>query len=146
MQGCLTYLGFTSVNLCIFMVNNFYCVINCLNMNRVKIYRAKYLDIVTLKVLPTSFSRYNSEDKTPKFPISKMKLSRMWVSKCKMFGGFRENDRFFKIFLSSYLGKFTHSFQTFAKIVFHSFSSTSFWRKLDGCIHKRLSYCKTKLK
>ena len=89
MQGCLTYLGFTSLNLCIFMVNNFYCVINCLNMNRVKIYRAKYLDIVTLKVLTTSFSRYNSEGKTPKFPISKMKLSRMWVSLCKMFGGFR---------------------------------------------------------
>ena len=42
--------------------------------------RAKCLGIVTLKVLPTSCSRYNSEEKSPKFPISKMKLSRINMS------------------------------------------------------------------
>ena len=32
-----------------FLVKNFYCVINCLNMNRVTIYRAKCLAIMALK-------------------------------------------------------------------------------------------------
>ena len=32
-------------------------------MNCVTIYRAKRLDIVTLKVLPTNFFRYNSSEK-----------------------------------------------------------------------------------
>ena len=51
----------TSLKLPIFIVNNFYYVINRLNINRVTIYRAKCLGIGTLKVLPTIFFRYNSE-------------------------------------------------------------------------------------
>ena len=93
---------------------------NCLNINRNTIYRAKCLGIVTLKVLPTSCSHYNSEEKTLKFPISKMKLNRINASSLvqvfnKMFGGFLENDRFLKIFLPIYLEKFTHSFQSSTK-------------------------------
>ena len=38
-------------------------------MNRVTIYRVKCLDIMTLKVLPTSCSCYNSGEK-PKIPDS----------------------------------------------------------------------------
>ena len=41
------------IDICQFIyliVNNFYCVINCLNMNHVTIRRAKCLGIVTLKV------------------------------------------------------------------------------------------------
>ena len=76
----------------------FNCAINCLNMNRVTICRAKCLGIVTLKVLWTSCSRFNSGEKSPKFMIPKKELLR--VSPCKffnkMFGGFRENDRFLK--------------------------------------------------
>ena len=45
----------------------------------------------------------------------------MRVSLCKlfnkMFGGFRENDRFLKIFLSTCLEKFRHSFQSFTKCI-----------------------------
>ena len=41
-------------------------------MNRVTICRAKCLGIVTLKVLPTGFARYNSEEKA--------KLNRINVS------------------------------------------------------------------
>ena len=40
----------------IFIVNNFYCVINCLNINRITISRAKCLDLVTLKILPQLIS------------------------------------------------------------------------------------------
>ena len=53
-------------------------------MNRVTIYRAKYLSvskyqniIVTLKVLPTTCFGYNSEEISSKFPIPKMKLNRI---------------------------------------------------------------------
>ena len=35
-------------------------------MNQVTIYRAKHLGKVTLKVLPTSCFRYNSEEKSEK--------------------------------------------------------------------------------
>ena len=65
-----------SLNLSIFIVNNFYYVINCL-INRFAIYRAKCLSIVTLKVLPTICFRYNSEDISSKFPIPKIKLNRI---------------------------------------------------------------------
>ena len=58
----------------------FFCVINCLNMNRIPICRAKCFGIVTLKASLRSCSRYNSEDKSPKFPIPKMKLNRINVS------------------------------------------------------------------
>ena len=44
--------------------------INCLNINRVTIYRAKCFGIVTLKVLPTSCFRYNSEEKSAKIADS----------------------------------------------------------------------------
>ena len=86
-------------------------------MNGITNYIAKCLGIVTLNVLPTSCSRYNSEEKSPKFAIPKMKPNRINASFPeqvkffnKMFGGFRENDRFFKIFLYIYLENFTHSF------------------------------------
>ena len=47
-----------------------------------------------------------------KFPILKMKLNRINASVPVqvLFGGFRENDRFLKIFLSFSLENFTHSF------------------------------------
>ena len=89
-------------------------------MNCVTTCRAKYFCIVTLKALPTSCSRYNSEEKGPKFPIPKTKRNRINASFSvkfflKTFGGSRENDRFLKIFLSIYLETFTHSFQSFTK-------------------------------
>ena len=116
-QGCSTQTGLKSLNLSIFIVNNFNCAINCLNMNRVTICRAKCLGIVTLKVLWTSCSRFNSGEKSPKFMIPKKELLRVSLCKFfnKMFGVFRENDRFLKIFLFIYLKKFTHSFQFFTK-------------------------------
>ena len=46
----------------------------------VTIGRAKYLGIMTLKDLPTSWSRYNSEEKSQKFPIPKSKLNRVNAS------------------------------------------------------------------
>ena len=49
-------------------------------MNRVTICRAKCLGIVTLKVLPTICSRYDSEEKSAKFPIPKMTLNKINVS------------------------------------------------------------------
>ena len=81
-------------------------------MNCVMICSAKYLGIMTLKVLPTSCSRYNSKEDSEKFPILKMKLNRINASVPVqvLFGGFRENDRFLKIFLSFSLENFTHSF------------------------------------
>ena len=48
-----------------------------LNVNRVTIYRAKYLAIVTLKVLPTTCFCYNSDEISSKFLIPKMKLNRI---------------------------------------------------------------------
>ena len=49
--------------------------INCLNANRFTIYRTKCIDIVTLKVLPTS---YNSEErKSTKFTNPKMKQNKI---------------------------------------------------------------------
>ena len=50
---------------------------NGLNMRQVRICRVKYLGIVTLKVLPISCSRYNSEEKSKKFPNPKMKLNKI---------------------------------------------------------------------
>ena len=46
-------------------------------MNRVTICRAKCLNIVTLKVLPTSYFRYNSEEKSTKSPNPKMKPNKI---------------------------------------------------------------------
>ena len=66
-----------SLNLSIFIVNNLYCVTNCLNVNRVTICSAKCLDIVTLKVLSTSCFRYSSEEKSTKFRNPKMKLNKI---------------------------------------------------------------------
>ena len=53
---------------------------NCLNMNRVAICRAKCIDIVTLKVLQTSCFRFNSEEKGTKFPNPEMKLNKIDTS------------------------------------------------------------------
>ena len=46
-----------------------------LNMNGVMICREKYISIVTLKVLLTSCFHYNSEEKSIKLLIPKMKLN-----------------------------------------------------------------------
>ena len=96
------------------------CVINCPNMNCVTTCKVKYFCLVTLKVLPTNCSRYNSEEKGPKFSIPKTKQNRINASFSvkfffKAFGGSRKNDKFLKIFLSIYLETFTHSFQSFTK-------------------------------
>ena len=63
-----------------FKVNNFYYVIDYLNINRFTIYRAKRLGIVILKALPTTYFCYNSEEISLKFPIPKMKLNRIDMS------------------------------------------------------------------
>ena len=62
------------------MVDNFCYAINYLNKNRVTIYRAKCLGIVTLKVLQTTYFRCNSEEISSKFPIPNMKLNRIDMS------------------------------------------------------------------
>ena len=62
------------------MVDNFYYAINCLNINRVTIYRAKCLGIVTLKVLQTICFRCNSEEISSKLSIPNMKLNRIDMS------------------------------------------------------------------
>ena len=109
----------TSLNLSIIIVNNFYCVMHCLNMNCVTICSAKCLDIVTFKNLPTSCFRYNSEEESTKSPNSKMKLNQKLIRVSlrkflnRMFTEFRENDRFLMIFLFIYLEKLTHLFQSF---------------------------------
>ena len=64
----------------IFIVNDFYCVINCLNMNRVTICRAHCLDIMTLKIFLASCFHYNSEEKSKKLPNPKMKLNKIDTS------------------------------------------------------------------
>ena len=66
-----------------------------------------------LKYLPTSCLRYKSEGKSPKFLIAKMRLPVRVLE--KMLKAFWANDWFSKIFLSIYLEKFTHSFQSFTK-------------------------------
>ena len=43
----------------IFIVSNSYCVINYLKTNHITVCRAKYLAIMTLKVLPTSCYHYH---------------------------------------------------------------------------------------
>ena len=52
-QECSTQIRLNFLNLSIFIVNEFFYVINCLKINRVTIFRAKCLRIVTLKVLLT---------------------------------------------------------------------------------------------
>lgn len=95
-QGFLTQKGLTSLNLSIFIINNFYCVISCLNMNRVTTCRVKYLDII----LPTSFFRHNSEEKSTKFLNLKMTLNKIGTSfpstspLTKCFGNFEKMDTF----------------------------------------------------
>ena len=88
-------------------------------MRKLHKYKPRYelQNIVTLKVLPTSCISYNSEEKSKKFPNSKMKLKYDFPcanSIIKCIEDLR-NHRFLKIFLSIYLGKFTHSFQSFTK-------------------------------
>ena len=61
----------------LFIVHNFYYVINYLNKNRITIYRAKRFGIVTLKVIATSCFRYYTEEESIKFLIPEMKLNRI---------------------------------------------------------------------
>ena len=110
-----------------------------MNINHIKIYRRKCIDIVTLKVLPTSCFHYNSVKKSTKFPNPKMKLSKIGMSfpvqvlkfYNKMFRGSRENDKFLKILLRIYQ-EFTHSFQSFTKcfsyLIAWQFGDSYKWR------------------
>ena len=83
-----------------FVVNNFYYVRNCLIINYcVTIFRAKFLDIVTLNFLPTSCFHYDSEEKSKKFPIPKMKLNKTDTSFLEKVWRIWRNGRFLKIFL-----------------------------------------------
>ena len=89
-QGCLA--GLKSLNLSLFIVNKFYPTNpphvfhvdttwkRSLRLKCVTICRAKCLDMVTLKVLPTSRFRYNSDVKSTIFPNAKMKLNKIDMS------------------------------------------------------------------
>ena len=75
---------------------------------------------IDFKVLLTSCFRYNSEEKSTKFPISKMKLIRTNTTSLykfynEIYRRLGENGRYLKIFFSIYLEMFTHSFQSFTK-------------------------------
>ena len=101
----------TSLNLSIFIVNNF-CVINCLNINRVRIYGAKCLGIVALKALPTSFLYYHSEAKNTD-PENEAKLN--WYklpyvsSMIKFLEGFEKTASFYAYISKSLLVHFNPS-------------------------------------
>ena len=93
----------------IFRVNNFCYVINWLifyydlNINRFTIFRTKCLGIVTLRVLPTTCFRYNSEETSSKFPIPKMKLNRIEEFSCassiiKCWENFEKMTAFYEFF------------------------------------------------
>lgn len=99
------------------IVNNFFYVINCWNINHVKIYKAKFLGIITLKGLPTDFFSYYSELKSTKFRFRRLSLTELIrASLCKLyvktFRGFRESGKFLKICLSIFLERFKHLFQS----------------------------------
>ena len=68
-------------DLSVFKINNFDCIVNCLNINRLTIRRAKCLAKVTLKVLLTSLFSYNSDEKGTKFPTPKNRVDP--VSLCR---------------------------------------------------------------
>ena len=68
-------------DLSVFKVNNPDCIVNCLNINRVTIRRAKCLAKVTLKVLLASLFSYNSDEKGAKFPTPKNRVDP--VSLCR---------------------------------------------------------------
>ena len=91
---------------------NFLCVlnpyffINCSNNRRVTIYRAKCLDIVTLKVLPTRCFSYTVTQgkKTQNSRFREWSLTELiWLSLCELFNkmsrGFGENHKFFYFFV-----------------------------------------------
>ena len=65
-------------NSSIFIGNNFQYVINCLNIKRITICRGKSFGIVTLKILPKTCFRYNSEEKGTKLLIWRVKLK--WIN------------------------------------------------------------------
>ena len=68
-------------------------------MNHVTICRAKCLAIVTLNVLPTSCSCYDSEEKSQKFPISKLKINRINASSLtRCLEDFRKMTGFSKVY------------------------------------------------
>ena len=118
---------YMTCNLSIFIVNNFYCVMNCLNINRVRFYRTKCIDIVTLKVLPTSCSRYKKH-KIPKSENEATKNIRVSLCKFhnKIFRTYRENDKFFKILSYIHL-EILH-------IHFNSSQNVSFISLLDSLV------------
>ena len=63
-----------SLYLFFYFLNQFYYVKICLNINRVTIYKAKCLGIVTLKVFTTTCFSYNLVETSTKFSILKMKI------------------------------------------------------------------------
>ena len=105
-------------NLYISIVNNFCYGINCVNIKRDTIYRAKCLSIVTFKHLPIRLFRKNAGEKVQNCLFRKWSWTElMWISLCKFHNetlrGFPENGRFLKIFESIYLENFTNLFQSF---------------------------------
>ena len=69
--------GFISFNLSIFKVYYFYDVINCLNINGVRICNANCLGTVTFKKLLAICFNYNSEEKSTKISIPKINPNRI---------------------------------------------------------------------
>ena len=61
-QTCWSLTGFTSLTISILIINNFYYFTICLKIICVKIYISKFLDAVTMKVSPTVYLRYNTEE------------------------------------------------------------------------------------
>ena len=67
-----------------------------------------------IKGLLTTCFHYNSEEISSKFPIPKIKLNMIGVdfpcasSIMKCFDGFEKMAGFYNLFLSIFLGKFTH--------------------------------------
>ena len=109
----------TSLNLSIFAVNNFFCVVKCSNINRITIYNTS---TIPWRSDFTGKLFYKNNLKKYKIPNLKKKLNN-WTNErvclCefhnKMFKEFRENERFLKIFFSFYLEKLIHPFHSFTK-------------------------------
>ena len=56
-----------------------------LNVNRVTIYRAKYLAIVTLKVLPTTCFRFNLDEAQNSWFQKWNQAESIWLLQCKFY-------------------------------------------------------------
>ena len=74
-----SYTRLVSLNLTIFIVNNFLLLYHKLLKNKLRYYFKSKMQnaIVNLKFLPTICFRYNSAKKSPKFLTLKMKLKRI---------------------------------------------------------------------